>query len=134
MPAERRIFDLEEEHIMKRFAVASMAVLALGTFGLTACGGGEKVKELEGQVQTLTTKNQELEAKNAETTKMLDECKLAAAPAATPAASATPTPAGGKTPAKTPAKTATPAPATPAPTPTPIPTVAPEIKAKLKLK
>jgi hypothetical protein len=116
---------------MKRFAVASMAVLALGTFGLTACGGGEKVKELEGQVQTLTTKNQELEAKNAETTKMLDECKLAAAPAASPTATAAPV-TTGKTPAKTPAKTATPAPATP--TPTPIPTMAPEIKAKLKLK
>lgn len=114
---------------MKRFAVASMAVLALGTFGLTACGGGEKVKELEGQVQTLTTKNQELEAKNAETTKMLDECKAAAA---TPEATPAPT---GKTPAKsTPKPTATPAPATPAPTPTPVPSIKPELKTKLKLK
>jgi outer membrane murein-binding lipoprotein Lpp len=115
---------------MKRFAVASMTVLALGTLGLTACGGGEKVKELEGQVQTLTTKNQELEAKAAETQKMLDECKAAAV---TPTPEATPAPTG-KTPVKTPAKTATPAPATPAPTPTPVPTIKPELKTKLKIK
>lgn len=116
---------------MKRFAVASVAVLSIGAFGLTACGGGEKVKELEGQVQTLTTKNQELEAKNAETQKMLDECKAAAAASPTPEE----TPVPGKTPAKAPAKTPVKATPTPAPaTPTPIPTVAPEIKTKLKLK
>ena len=117
---------------MTRFAVASLAVLSIGAFGLTACGGGEKVKELEGQVQTLTTKNQELEAKNAETQKMLDECKAASA-TATPEATPAPT---GKTPAKTPPKaTPTPTPAaTATPKPTPIPSVAPEIKTKLKIK
>ena len=119
---------------MKRFAVASLAVLAIGAFGLSACGGGEKVKELEGQVQTLTTKNQELEAKGAEMTKQLEECKAAAAatPEATPVETGKPT--GTKAPAKTPVKTATPAPATPAPTPTPIPSIPKDVKTKLKLK
>lgn len=112
---------------MKRFAVASLAVLAIGTFGLSACGGGEKVKELEGQVQTLTTKNQQLEAANAEMTKQLEECKLAMA---TPTATPEPTPAGTKAPVKTPAKTPTPAPATP----TPVPTLSKDVKTKLKIK
>ena len=93
---------------MKRFAVASLAVMAVGVFGLSACGGGEKVKELEGQVQTLTTKNAELEAKGTDLQKQLDECKAAAAatPEATPVETGKPT--GTKAPAKTPVKTATP--------------------------
>ena len=117
---------------MKRFAVASLAVLAVGVFGLSACGGGEKVKELEGQVQTLTTKNAELEAKGTDMQKQLDECKAAAM--ATPEATPVETGKPGKTPVKTPAKTATPAPATPAPTPTPVPTVPKDVKIKLKIK
>lgn len=118
---------------MKRFAVASLAVLAIGAFGLSACGGGEKVKELEGQVQTLTTKNAELETKSAAMQKELDECKAAAAAAATPAATPAETgkPTATKAPAKTPVKaTPTPAPATP----TPIPTVPQDVKVKLKIK
>ena len=114
---------------MKRSAVASLVVLMLGTFGLAACGGGEKVKELEGQVQALTTKNTELETAKADLQKQLDECK--AGTAATPAASPEPTKAGGKpTATKKPAATPTPVP----PTPTPVPSIKPEIKNKLKLK
>lgn len=117
---------------MKRFAVASLAVLAIGVFGLSACGGGEKVKELEGQVQTLTTKNAELEAKGADMQKQLDECKAAAM--ATPEASPMETgkPGATKVPVKTPAK-ATPT-ATVAATPTPIPSVPKDVKLKLKIK
>lgn len=119
---------------MKRFAVASLAVLTLSATGLAACGGGEKVAELEGQVKALTEKNTELEAKNAELTKELEALKGGAE--ATPEATAQATPKAAKTAAAV-KKTPTPPPPTPTPkaaTPTPVPSIRPELKTKLKLK
>lgn len=98
---------------MKRFAMAAVAALAVGSLALTACGNAEKEKQMQTQIDSCTkdktasdAKATELQAKVDSMQKEMDAMKAAPTPAASPEPTKGGKPGAKATPTAKPAATA----------------------------